>query len=334
MKILVSGGTGYIGSHTCIDLIENGFEPVIIDNGYNSHIEVVNKIKAITGILPKYYNVDLCNKKKVFDIFHTEQFDGVIHFAAMKAVGESMEIPFKYFRNNNNSLLNTLEAANKYGSKAFIFSSSCTVYGDVNHSPVTEDTPMQEAASVYGRTKQMGEQIIHDISPIANFQSILLRYFNPAGAHPSGLIGEDPKNIALNLIPVITETAIGKRNSFKVYGTDYDTRDGSCIRDYIHVVDLAIAHTLALKNILNQSQKEKVEIYNLGCGEGTSVLEAINAFEKVTGIKPNYEIAPRRSGDVAAIYCNYDKAKNQLGWQPKYSIEDIMATAWEWEKVK
>jgi UDP-glucose 4-epimerase len=334
MKILVSGGAGYIGSHTCVDLLDNGFEPVIIDNGYNSFFETVNKIRAITGKDVKYYNLDLCNKALVFEVFKQEKFDGVIHFAALKAVGESMEIPFKYFHNNNTSLLNTLEASNLYGVKAFIFSSSCTVYGDVKESPVTEDTPMQEAASVYGRTKQMGEQIINDISHHVNYKSILLRYFNPAGAHPSGLMGENPKNIALNLVPVITETAYGRRESFKVFGNDYDTRDGSCIRDYIHVMDLAHAHTLALQSVLGHKQEKNVEVYNLGIGNGVTVLEAINAFQKVTGILPNYELAPRRNGDIAAIYSNYDKANKQLGWQPKYNIEDIMATAWEWEKTK
>ncbi len=333
-KILVSGGTGYIGSHTCIDLLENGFEPVIIDNGYNSYIETINIIRAITGKDVKNYTLDLCDKKSVFEVFEQEKFDGVIHFAALKAVGESMDLPFKYFHNNNTSLLNTLEASHLYGVKAFIFSSSCTVYGDVTQSPVTEDTPLQAAASVYGRTKQMGEQMINDISHLVNFKSILLRYFNPAGAHPSGLMGENPKNTALNLVPVITETAIGKRKSFKVFGNDYDTRDGSCIRDYVHVMDLANAHTLALKHALENKQIEKVEIYNLGIGNGVTVLEAIEAFQKVTGISPNYELAPRRNGDIASIYSSYEKANKHLGWQPKYTIEEIMSTAWEWEKRK
>jgi UDP-glucose 4-epimerase len=334
MKILVSGGTGYIGSHTCVDLLDKGFEPVIIDNAYNSYFETINKIKAITGKDVKYYNLDLCDKKVIFKVFEQEKFDGVIHFAALKAVGESMEIPFKYFHNNNTSLLNTLEAAHLYGVKAFIFSSSCTVYGDVKESPVTEDTPMQEAASVYGRTKQMGEQIINDVSHLVNYKSILLRYFNPAGAHPSGLMGENPKNEALNLVPVIMETANGKRPFLKIYGTDYPTRDGSCIRDYVHVMDLAHAHTLALQNVIEGKQTKKVEVYNLGIGNGVSVLEAINAFKKVTGILPNYQLAPRRSGDIAAIYSNFEKAKIQLGWQPKYTIDDIMSTAWAWENNK
>ncbi len=334
MKILVSGGAGYIGSHTCIDLLDNGLEPVIIDNGNNSYFDTIDKIKEITGKAIKFYNIDLCDKDAVFNVFRQENFDGVIHFAALKAVGESMEIPFEYFHNNNTSLLHTLEASYKYGIKAFVFSSSCTVYGDVEYSPVTEKTPLQEAASVYGRTKQMGEQIIQDISQVVNFKSILLRYFNPAGAHPSGLLGENPKKEALNLIPVITETAIGKRTSFKIFGNDYPTRDGSCVRDYIHVMDLAHAHTLALRDVLLNNQEKKVEIYNLGIGNGVTVLEAIKAFEKISGIVPNYEIAPRRKGDIASIYCTYEKAKKQLKWQPKFTIEDIMTSAWLWEKKR
>jgi UDP-glucose 4-epimerase len=334
MKILVTGGTGYIGSHTVVDLIENGFIPVIVDNGYNSHFETIERIKAITNQDIKNYQIDLCDSAQVNDIFEKERFDGVIHFAALKAVGESMEKPFEYFKNNNNSLLNTLEAAHKHGVKAFIFSSSCTVYGDVAQSPVTEDTPLLEAASVYGRTKQMGEQIINDISGIVKFKSILLRYFNPAGAHPTGLMGENPKNHAVNLVPVITETAIGKRESILVFGNDYDTRDGSCIRDYIHVMDLAHAHTLALKYILNENQNKNVEIFNLGIGQGVSVLEAIQSFIRVSGIEPKYTITARRQGDVRAIYCDYSKAKNLLGWLPKYGIDDIMLSAWNWEKMK
>lgn len=334
MKILVTGGTGYIGSHTVVDLIENGFTPVIIDNGYNSYEDVIDRITSITKQKVKCYNTDLCNNDDLRQIFKDENFDGVIHFAALKAVGESMEQPFRYFNNNNNSLINTLEAAHDFEVKAFIFSSSCTVYGDVAHSPVTEDTPLLDAASVYGRTKQMGEQIINDISNVVKFKSVLLRYFNPAGAHQSSLMGENPKTRAMNLIPVITETAIGKRDFISVFGNDYETRDGSCIRDYIHVMDLAHAHTLALKHIMNQKQDKKVDVFNLGIGQGVSVLEAIHSFNKVTGIEPKFRIAPRRPGDVRAIYCDYSKAKDQLGWIPKYNIDDIMLTAWNWEKAK
>jgi UDP-glucose 4-epimerase len=332
MKILVTGGTGYIGSHTIIDLIDNGYDVVSIDNGFNSDKSSLDAIKKITGKQIKHYTMDLCDFVELDEIFTKEKFDGVIHFAALKAVGESMEIPFTYFINNLNSTINTAELAVKHGVKAFIFSSSCTVYGDVTTSPVTEETPWQEAASVYGRTKQMGEQILKDISALYDMRIILLRYFNPAGAHPSGSLGESPKNVAQNLVPVITETAIGKRESMKVFGTDYDTRDGSCVRDYIHVMDLAHAHTLALSHVLANKQLQKIGIYNLGIGEGVTVLEAINAFEKNTGVKLNYEIAPRRHGDVAAIFSNYAKAKTQLGWSPKYDISDIMQTAWLWEK--
>jgi UDP-glucose 4-epimerase len=334
MKILVTGGTGYIGSHTVIDLLESGYDVVSIDNGFNSSPEIINAITKITGKKPKHYNEDLCDFAELEAIFQKEKFDGVIHFAALKAVGESMDLPFTYFANNINSTLNTIELSVKYGVKSFIFSSSCTVYGDVKHSPVDENTPWQEAASVYGRTKQMGEQIIKDISNLFDMACISLRYFNPAGAHPTGLIGEAPKNKAVNLVPVITETAMGKREQMTVFGNDYDTRDGSCIRDYIHVMDLAKAHTLALESIINGNQKNKLEVYNLGIGQGVTVLEAINAFEKNIDIKVNYNIAPRRQGDVAAIYCDYQKAKNNLGWEPKYNIDDIMISAWKWEQQR
>lgn len=334
MKILITGGTGYIGSHTIIDLIDNGYEVISIDNGINSNVEILASVEKITNKRIKNYNIDLCNEESVLQVFENEKFDGVIHFAALKSVGDSMQYPIEYFKNNINSLLNTLEASRKNNVKAFIFSSSCTVYGDIKVSPVTEDTPMQEAASVYGRTKQMGEKIITDSSKTSSLKSVLLRYFNPAGAHPSGLIGEAPKSIAQNLVPVITETAIGKRNSIKVFGNDYNTRDGSCVRDYIHVMDLAHAHTLALQKVLEGKQQSMVEVYNLGIGEGVTVLEAIHAFEKVTAIKVKHEIAPRREGDVQAIYSNYEKAKKELGWTPKYNIEDIMSSAWLWEKNK
>lgn len=331
-KILVTGGTGYIGSHTIIDLIENGFTPVSLDNGINSDASILEQVEQITGVKVKHYAVDLCDYDATRSIFEKESFDGVIHFAALKAVGESVAYPFKYFRNNLNSTLNALELSKEFGVKAFIFSSSCTVYGNVKSSPVTESTPLMDAASPYGRTKQMGEQMIQDtIAENSLTKAIILRYFNPAGAHISGLIGEAPTNQALNLVPVITETAIGKRPSMSVFGTDYPTRDGSCIRDYIHVMDLAHAHTLALKSILDDQQQMPIEIYNLGIGAGASVLEVIHAFESVTGQSLNYVITERRPGDVVAIYANYEKAKTQLSWEPKYNIEDIMRTAWEWE---
>lgn len=334
-KILVTGGTGYIGSHTIVDLIKHGFEPVSVDNGMNSDAEVLQAVEKITGVKVQHYPYDLCDLTLVRDIFEIHRdIVGVIHFAALKAVGESVEKPFWYFRNNINSLLNVLECATEAGLKAFIFSSSCTVYGEAKQSPVAEDTPLQEAASPYGRTKQMGEQIIQDTLSHQKLQAVLLRYFNPAGAHQSGILGESPRNTAQNLVPVITETAIGKRESFTVFGSDYPTRDGTCIRDYIHVCDLANAHTLALKYVLEGKQTTSVEIFNLGIGEGLTVMEVIQAFEKVSGLKLNYHMGGRRPGDVSAIFANYEKAKQMLGWQPGMGVEDIMKTAWEWEKFR
>jgi UDP-glucose 4-epimerase len=335
MKILVAGGTGYIGSHTAVDLIENGYEIIIADNEYNSYgEEVVNSIKKITNKDFNYYNIDLQNKIDVNNLFEKEKLDGVIHFAALKSVGESMQKPFDYFRVNNNSLINVLEACHLYGAKAFVFSSSCTVYGDVKTSPVNEETPLQKPASVYGSTKQMGEQIILDCSTLVDFKSSLLRYFNPAGAHFSSQIGENSKNPALNLIPVITETALGKRKCLEIFGNDYNTRDGSCIRDYIHVMDLAMAHTKALDYILQSKQQEKVSVFNLGIGQGVTVLEAVNAFETITSQKLNYKISPRREGDVEAIFCDNKKASMLLNWYPKYNINDIISSAWNYELNK
>jgi UDP-glucose 4-epimerase len=333
MKILVSGGLGYIGSHTVVELINSGYEPIIVDNAYNSYTSTISDIENVTGKKVIYYEIDLCDKNKVEEIFQIQNFDGVIHFAALKAVGESMEIPLKYFRNNLECLMNVLYSSQNNGVKAFIFSSSCTVYGDVKTSPVYEDTPMMEASSVYGRTKQMAEQMINDISSVVNYKSILLRYFNPAGAHLSALLGENSKNPALNLVPVITETALGLREEMHVFGDDYDTRDGSCIRDYIHVVDLANAHVKAFEYAMTNIGK-KVDIFNLGIGQGVSVLEAIRAFEKQVGRKVNYKIHPRRPGDVEAIYCDNNKAKNILGWKPKYNIDDIMLSSFNYLKRK
>ncbi len=334
-KVLVTGGTGYIGSHTIIDLIENGYDVVCVDNGINSDKSVLNAVKEITGVTVPYYHIDLCDLSLTETIFKDHlDIQGVIHFAALKSVGESVEKPVLYFRNNIESLLNILDLSLQYEVKAFIFSSSCTVYGDVQRSPVDENTPLQEAASPYGRTKQIGEQVILDTLKNNKMKSILLRYFNPAGAHPSAKLGEAPNNPALNLVPVITETAIGKRAGMTVFGTDYPTRDGSCIRDYIHVVDLSHAHTLALKYIFDGKQKVSTDVFNVGIGSGLSVLEIIEAFEKVTGLRLNYEVGPRRPGDVMAIFSDYSKAKKELGWQPNYDVNDIMKTAWAWELVR
>lgn len=333
-KILVTGGTGYIGSHTIVDLIENGFEVISIDNYLNSTDACLKGIEQITGKVVKNYPVDLTNLEATRQVF-SEHPDivGIIHFAALKLVGESVLQPLRYFRNNLNSLLNIISCMEEFEVPHLIFSSSCSVYGNAKELPVMETTPLQEAESPYARTKQMGEQICADVANIANqLNFILLRYFNPAGAHESALIGEAPSNRPSNLVPVITETAMGKRAQMTVFGDDYDTRDGSCVRDYIHVMDLANAHTKALQYLLSEKNKTNLEIFNLGIGEGVTVLEAIKAFEEVSGQALNYEIGPRRAGDVIAVYADPGKAQSVLGWQPKRNIEDIMRTAWAWQQ--
>lgn len=335
-KILVTGGCGYIGSHTIVDLIDHGFDVVSVDNLYNSDESALDGIEKITGKRVHNYVVDLVDLDATKQIFREHpDISGIIHFAALKSVGESVEQPLLYFRNNLNSLLNLLDCMSEFAVPNLIFSSSCSVYGNTEALPVTEDTPWQEAQSPYARTKQMGEQIIRDVlRGTPALQSILLRYFNPAGAHPSALIGESPRNVANNLVPVITETAIGKRAETVVFGDDYPTRDGSCIRDYIHIMDLAHAHTLALQYLLEKRNEQQVEVFNLGIGEGVSVLEAIHAFEESTGEKLNYRIGPRRPGDVIAIYANNNRAAQRLHWQPQHNIQDIMQSAWNWEKAR
>ena len=335
-KVLVTGGCGYIGSHTIVDLLDNGFRVIAADNYSNSDPAVLDGIEAITGVRVKNYPIDLSDLPATREMF-SENLDiiGIIHFAALKSVGESVEKPLLYFQKNLGSLLNILQCMEDYDVKNLIFSSSCSAYGNADELPVTEDTPFQEAESPYARTKQMGEYILQDFSKkYKNINTISLRYFNPAGAHESALIGESPTQNASNLVPVITSTAIGKREKLIVFGDDYDTRDGSCIRDYIHVMDLANAHTKALQYLLENKNDFNCEVFNLGIGEGVTVLEAIEAFETVNQLKLNYEIGPRRGGDVIAIYANYDKAAKLLGWQPKRNIKDIMRTAWEWEKVR
>ncbi len=335
-KILVTGGCGYIGSHTIVDLIENGFEVISVDNYLNSDSKVFKGIEQITGVKIKNYPYDLTDLKHTEKIF-AEHGDimGIIHFAALKSVGESVEKPHLYYKNNLNSLLNVLECAKKFHVPNFIFSSSCSVYGNATDLPVTESTELKEAESPYARTKQIGEDIIRDFAAEApNIDFVLLRYFNPAGSHDSAIIGEAPTTPPQTLVPIITETAIGKRDMMSVHGTDYPTRDGSCIRDYIHVMDLANAHTKALEFVLEDKNEAHIEVFNLGIGAGVSVLEAIMAFEKTTGQKLQYELGPRRPGDVVAIYANYEKAKTKLGWKPHRGIDDIMKTAWEWEKVR
>lgn len=334
-KILVTGGCGYIGSHTIVDLLDHGYEVLSVDSLVNSDETVLNGIFNITGKKVINYKVDLCNINDTEQIFKDHpDIEGIIHFAALKAVGESVDQPIRYFRNNLNSLINILDCCRKYKVNHFIFSSSCTVYGNAEELPVTEQTPEKPAESPYGRTKQIGEKLIIDSIKNTEIQAISLRYFNPAGAHPSAKIGEAPSNPAQSLVPIITETAIGKRGSMSVHGSDYDTRDGSCIRDYIHVMDLANAHTKALSYLFEGKNKKQYDIMNLGIGQGVSVIEAIDAFEKASGQVLNYTLGPRRNGDVVAIYADYSYAKNQLAWIPKHGIDDIMSSAWAWEKVR
>lgn len=332
-KILVTGGCGYIGSHTIVDLVENGFDVISVDNNSRSSARILEGVEKITGVKIKNYKVDLCNFDDTFAIFQeNDDIEAIIHFAAYKAVGESVEQPLMYFENNLVSLINLLKCVNEFHIPYFVFSSSCTVYGNPDVIPVTESTPPKPAESPYGYTKQMGEQIINEFSKADPAQSILLRYFNPVGAHPSAAIGELPIGKPANLVPVITQTAIGKLPQVMVFGDDYNTRDGSCIRDFIHVCDIAHAHTLAVQFLIDGKSKKRCEVFNLGTGNGVTVLEAIKAFEKVTGQKLNYTIGPRRPGDVIAIYANNDYARTQLNWETKYSLEDMMQTAWKWEQ--
>jgi UDP-glucose 4-epimerase len=332
-KILVTGGCGYIGSHTIVDLIQHGYEVISADNNSRSNLEILNGVENIIGRKIKNYQVDLC----IFDDTHAifqENPDiiGIIHFAAYKAVGESVENPLLYFYNNLNSLINILRCCEEFAVPNFVFSSSCTVYGNPDSSPVTEDSPMKKAESPYGSTKQMGEEIVQQTANSNHIQSILLRYFNPVGAHPSGEIGEIPLGRPANLVPAITQTAIGKLPQMQVYGNDYPTRDGSCVRDYIHVSDIAHAHTLALDFLIAEKNKTNCEIFNLGTGNGYTVLEVIDTFEKVSEQKLNYTISGRRNGDIIGIFANNEKAKQVLGWNPAYNLEDMMLTAWNWEK--
>ena len=331
-KILVTGGCGYIGSHTLVDLIENGYEVVSVDNNSRSSASVLKGVEKITGKTVKNYKVDLCNFDDTFAIFQENtDISGIIHFAAYKAVGESVERPLMYFENNLNSLINLLKCVQEFGTPWFVFSSSCTVYGEPDEQMVTEDTPTKPAASPYGYTKQMGEQILGEFQKASDTRVILLRYFNPVGAHPSTLIGEMPVGKPQNLVPAITQTAIGKIPKMMVYGSDYPTRDGSCVRDFIHVGDVANAHTLSIKYLAEEKIEGNCEVFNLGSGNGVTVLEAIKSFEKVSGVQLNYEMGPRRPGDVMAIYASNEKAKNKLGWDPKHSLDEMMDTAWKWE---
>ena len=332
-KVVVTGGTGYIGSHTVVELIAAGYEPVIIDNLYNSDISVLEGIRAITGVTPKFWDYDLCDRQKLEEVFRAEgKVDAIIHFAAYKAVGESVRKPLDYYRNNLTSLINLLEAMESHGTPVLVFSSSCTVYGQPDTLPVTEASPVKEAASPYGYTKQAGEIIIRDtIAARSAHKAVSLRYFNPIGAHPTAFIGELPRGVPENLVPYITQTAIGLRDELKVFGTDYATPDGSCIRDYLHVVDLAKAHVMALRRMLDGENKAGYEVFNLGMGKGVSVLEAIAAFEKASGVKLKYTITGRRAGDIEKIWADPSLANKELGWKTEITIEEAMETAWRWE---
>lgn len=333
MKILVTGGLGFIGSHTIVELQSEGFEVVVIDNLSNSSEEVLKGIQAITGKTPIFENLDLREKTAVQNFFKKHNdISGVIHFSASKAVGESVNNPLLYYENNINTLVYLLQELQQKPEAHFIFSSSCTVYGQAEEMPITENASIQIANSPYGNTKQIGEEIIIDVAKVSNINSILLRYFNPIGAHPSAEIGELPLGVPQNLVPFVTQTAIGLRQELAVYGNDYDTPDGTGIRDYIHVVDLAKAHVIALQRLIKKNNLEKVEIFNLGTGTGSSVLEVINTFEKVSGQKIAYKIVDRRPGDITSAYANTDKANTILGWKSQLSLEDALDSAWKWEQ--
>lgn len=329
-KILITGGCGYIGSHTIIDLLENGYEVVSIDNFSNSFPDVVENIFQISGTIIKNYDLDLCSLTELKSVFKTHSdIDGVIHFAALKAVGESVEKPLDYYRNNILGLLNLLECCKEFNVSNFVFSSSCSVYGNAKKLPVDENTPLVVSESPYAETKVMAERIISDFAQTTHFKTSILRYFNPIGAHSSGLIGENPKSEPQNIIPRITGTAMGKYECFKIFGTNYDTKDGSCIRDYIHVSDIAHGHTLALEWLIKQ-ELSVIEVFNMGSGNGVSVLEMIKAFEEGTKVKLSHSLEERRAGDVVAIYANNDKAKKILNWQPQIKLETMMVSAWNW----
>lgn len=333
-KVLVTGGTGYIGSHTVVELMNAGFTPIIVDNLSNSNISVLDGIKKITGIEPVFENID-CKDYIALDRFF-EKYQGIeaiINFAASKAVGESVEKPLLYYRNNLMSLVNLLELMPKHGIDNIVFSSSCTVYGQPDVLPVTEQSPIKPATSPYGSTKQMSETIIADtVYAYSNLKAILLRYFNPIGAHPSGEIGELPNGIPNNLLPYVTQTARGLREKLRIFGDDYNTEDGSCIRDFINVVDLAKAHVVAVKRMLENKSEKAVEIFNLGTGRGVSVFELVSAFEKATGVKVPFEVAPRRDGDIEKVWADTSYANEVLGWKAQETLEDTLRSAWNWEQ--
>lgn len=332
MKILVTGGTGYIGSHTVVELQAKGYDVVVVDNLSNSHISVLDHIEEISGIRPVFEQLDLADIQKTKSFFKKNaDIKGIIHFAAYKAVGESVDKPLMYYQNNLISLMNILENMTEYDIDNLVFSSSCTVYGQPEKLPVAEDAPLQKALSPYGNTKQIAEDIIHDTSLATNVNAVMLRYFNPIGAHETALIGELPLGVPNNLVPFITQTAIGQRDQLSVFGSDYDTPDGTAIRDYIHVVDLAQAHVVSVDRMLNKKQKKDVEIFNLGTGNGFSVLEVIHSFEKVSGEKLNYRIVDRRAGDIERVFADNKFAMEELGWKAQKSLDEMMGSAWAWE---
>lgn len=335
MKILVTGGTGYIGSHTVVELQNKGYDVIIADNLSNSHIDVVDSIEKITGKRPEFIKLDFSETENTYKFFESNKdIAAIIHFAAYKAVGESVEKPLKYYRNNLFSLINILNCMKEFNIRNIVFSSSCTVYGQPDKLPVSENSPIKEAFSPYGNTKQIAEEIIRDTTiSTKNINSIALRYFNPIGAHETALIGELPLGVPNNLMPFITQTAIGKREFLRVFGNDYNTPDGTCIRDYIHVVDLAQAHCIAVDRMLNNKGKSNFEIFNLGTGKGYSVLEVIKSFEKVSGVKLKYKMVERRPGDVEKVWANADYANNELGWKAKKSLDEMTLSAWNWEKA-
>jgi UDP-glucose 4-epimerase len=333
-KILVTGGTGFIGSHTVVELQQNGYEVVIVDNLSNSTIDVLDNITKITGITPAFEQFDLADAALTADFLkRNSDISGIIHFAAFKAVGESMEKPLLYYRNNLQSLINLLDGMKSNGIANMVFSSSCTVYGQPDELPVTEQAPIKQAWSSYGNTKQMCEEILRFTTLAHPIHAIALRYFNPIGAHETALIGELPLGVPNNLVPFITQTAIGKRQCLSVFGSDYNTPDGTAIRDYIHVVDIAKAHVVAVERMLNGKSKLDLEIFNLGTGTGYSVLDVINAFERVTGEKLNYKIVPRRPGDIEMVWADTRFANEELGWKAEKDIDEMMFSAWKWEKA-
>lgn len=333
MKILVTGGLGFIGSHTVVALQQKGYEVIIIDDLSNATVDVVDGIKNSIGYAPRFEKIDLRDKSSVFQFFDTHQdIEGVIHFAASKAVGESMKEPLAYYENNFFSLINVLSAMKEKGLNKIIFSSSCTVYGQGEVMPITEEESIKTALSPYGNTKQVGEEIIVDLAKVYPLQAVLLRYFNPIGAHELGFIGESPVGVPYNLIAHITQTAMGIRPYLSIYGDDYDTPDGTCVRDYIHVVDLADAHVRAMEYLLNNENTAQIEVFNVGNGQGYSVLELVHSFERVSGIKVNYKIVERRPGDVDKAWANTDKIERVLGWKPTKNLNEMLASAWNWER--